>query len=63
MLLQQVARDALMFPEYGAPTHIAEPLQTLQRFLPFLAEDGLVAISVPKKKHSEARKTHRATLR
>jgi 2-polyprenyl-3-methyl-5-hydroxy-6-metoxy-1,4-benzoquinol methylase len=27
--------------------HIAEPLEALQRFVPFLADDGLVAITVP----------------
>jgi 2-polyprenyl-3-methyl-5-hydroxy-6-metoxy-1,4-benzoquinol methylase len=27
--------------------HIAEPLETLQRFVPFLGDDGLVAITVP----------------
>ena len=27
--------------------HIARPLETIQQFMPFLAEDGLVAITVP----------------
>jgi len=35
--------------------HIAEPLQTMQRFLPYLAEDGLVAISVPNLNAPETR--------
>jgi len=35
--------------------HIAEPLEALQRFVPFLAADGLVAISVPNLNAPETR--------
>ena len=42
--------------------HIAEPLQTLQRFLPFLAEDGLVAISVPNLNAAETRTLREACV-